>query len=76
MIPALRRDVVDCFEQIDVAPERRERRGAEIRNARDVYGWSDFVVDRRVQAAVGVLNTRLVQRARAERGDVADLTTV
>ena len=47
VIPTLRRDVIDCFEEIDVAPERRERCGTEIRDTRDVHGGSDFVVDGR-----------------------------
>ncbi len=72
MIAALSRDVVNYFEQVDVARERRESRGAEVRHAGDIDCRSSFIVDRRVQLAVRELETRFVQRARAERGDVAD----
>ena len=72
MIAALRRDVVDSFEEIDVARERRERRGAKVRDACDIDCRPDFIVDRRIQTAVRVLKARFVQRAAAESGDIAD----
>src|ERR1044072_2679123 len=73
MIAELSRDVVDCLEQIDVARERRKRRRAEVRHARDVDGWTNSVVDRRIEPAVRELKTRFVECATAKRGDVADL---
>src|SRR5690349_12377440 len=73
MIVALRRVVVDSIEEIDVARERRERRGTEARDTGNVDCWADDVVDRRVETAVCELNPRFVDRAAAEHRDVADL---
>ncbi len=72
MISALRRDVINDFEEVDITRERRNRRGAKVRNAGDVHGRSDFIVDRRIETAVRVLEPRLVQGATAERRYVAD----
>src|SRR5678815_1860188 len=72
MISALRRDVINGFDEVNVARERRNRRGAEVRNAGDVHCRSYFIVDRRIETTVRVLEPRLVQRATAERRNVAD----
>src|SRR6185369_6159075 len=67
------RDVVDGFEQVDIAGQRRERRRTEIRHARDPDYWSDVVVHRRVQTAIRVLDTQLIQRTIIDRGHVTGL---
>src|SRR6185295_3492534 len=66
MRAALRRDVVDSFEYIDIASLRRECRNTQVCDSGDVDCRSDSVVDRRIETAVCVLKTRLVQRARVE----------
>ncbi len=70
---ALRRDVVDSLEQIDVAPLRRESRGTKVCNAGDSNCRSDFVVYRSIKAAVSKLKARLIKCAVAYCRDVTDL---
>src|SRR6185369_3176867 len=73
MRAALCGDVVDSFEQIDIATLRRECRNTQACNSGDVDCWSDSVIDRRVEAAVCVLETGLVQCAGIKGGYVTDL---
>src|SRR5688572_32087239 len=42
VIAELSGNVINDFEEVDVARERRERGGAEVRNARDVDGRPNF----------------------------------
>ena len=72
MLTRLCRDVINRVEEVDVARKRRHSRCAKGRDAGDVDCWSDFIVNRRIETTVCVLEPRLVQRATAERRNVTD----
>src|SRR5688572_5336012 len=73
MTAARSRNVIDRFEQIDVAAQRRKRRRPKVCDTTDPDCGSNRVVYRLIEPAVGVLKARFIYSAATESRYVADL---